>query len=115
MTKAKTPTAPETPPTPPTEAEIAAAAEKAAADEKAAAEAKAAEDEKAAAAAEAAASAVPSTEAPGKLPRVRVVSNGNDMLHLHQNKWVTKEPRSLDLDAFTQAQIETGKWSISEE
>ena len=104
MTKAKTPTAPETPPTPPTEAEIAAAAEAEAA--KAAAEAeKAAAD----AAAEAAA------EAPGKLPRVRVVSNGNDMLHLHQNKWVTKEPRSLDLDAFTQAQIETGKWSISEE
>lgn len=50
-------------------------------------------------------------EAPkGKVKTAYVRSKVGPMRHLHTNEEITAHEKRIELDAFTQAQIDAGKW-----
>lgn len=51
----------------------------------------------------------------GKTVRLRTAPGYADMLHLHQNKLVDGEGKRIEIDDFAVAQLEAGKWLVSED
>jgi hypothetical protein len=60
---------------------------------------------------------VPERETPSLLgTRQRIVTkNGQPSLHLVLNEWFGADSRKTLVDDFTQAQLDAGKWLVSEE